>query len=200
MVSGMLAIVLAAGAGTRYSATAHKLRAPLAGRTVLAWSLAHSRIVIGAAIVAEFAAQGYDIVLNYNSGKDRAEAIAGELRQRHGVEVLTAEADLSTTEAPFQLVDQAYGHFGRLDVLVCSAGITGPNTTVRDYPVDAWQRVIDVNLTGAYLCARAFAPGMVAKAASRRARSDLMTSAWRANSSACSSANSAASVLSTLML
>jgi len=44
---------------------------------------------------------------------------------------------------------------GKLDVLVCSAGITGPNTTVRDYPVDAWQRVIDVNLNGLFYCNRA---------------------------------------------
>jgi len=44
---------------------------------------------------------------------------------------------------------------GKLDVLVCSAGITGPNTVVRDYPVDAWQRVIDVNLNGLFYCNRA---------------------------------------------
>lgn len=57
MVSGMLGILLAAGAGTRYSATAHKLRAALAGRTVLEWSLARAReaaigpiVVVGGAV------------------------------------------------------------------------------------------------------------------------------------------------------
>jgi 3-oxoacyl-[acyl-carrier protein] reductase len=44
---------------------------------------------------------------------------------------------------------------GKLDVLVASAGITGPNATVRDYPVEAWQRVIDVNLNGLFYCNRA---------------------------------------------
>jgi 3-oxoacyl-[acyl-carrier protein] reductase len=44
---------------------------------------------------------------------------------------------------------------GKLDVLVCCAGITGPNTTVRDYPVDAWRRVIDVNLNGLFYCNQA---------------------------------------------
>jgi 2-dehydro-3-deoxy-L-rhamnonate dehydrogenase (NAD+) len=43
---------------------------------------------------------------------------------------------------------------------VASAGITGPNVSVADYPVDAWQKVIDVNLTGVFLCNRAVAPGM----------------------------------------
>ncbi len=48
-------------------------------------------------------------------------------------------------------------------MLVCSAGITGPNTVLRDYPVDAWQRVIDVNLNGLfYYCNRAAVPAMEA--------------------------------------
>lgn len=63
MVSGMLAILLAAGAGTRYSATAHKLRAPLAGRTVLAWSLARAReAAIGPVVVVGGAADLRDLV------------------------------------------------------------------------------------------------------------------------------------------
>jgi 3-oxoacyl-[acyl-carrier protein] reductase len=49
------------------------------------------------------------------------------------------------------------------DILVASAGITGPNTTVIDYPVDAWKQVIDVNLIGVFLANRALAPGMLAR-------------------------------------
>ena len=49
---------------------------------------------------------------------------------------------------------------GKLDVLICSAGITGPNTTVRDYPVDAWKRVIDVNLSGLFYCNQVAVPAM----------------------------------------
>jgi NAD(P)-dependent dehydrogenase (short-subunit alcohol dehydrogenase family) len=43
----------------------------------------------------------------------------------------------------------------KVDILVCSAGITGPNTTVLDYPVDAWRQVMDINLTGVFLCNKA---------------------------------------------
>ncbi len=46
------------------------------------------------------------------------------------------------------------------DILVASAGITGPNTTVADYPIEAWRRVIEVDLTGVFLCCRAVVPGM----------------------------------------
>jgi NAD(P)-dependent dehydrogenase (short-subunit alcohol dehydrogenase family) len=46
------------------------------------------------------------------------------------------------------------------DILIASAGITGPNTTVANYPVAEWQKVIDINLTGVFLCNRAVTPGM----------------------------------------
>ena len=49
---------------------------------------------------------------------------------------------------------------GKLDVLVASAGITGPNTSVRDYPVAAWRQVIDVNLNGLFYCNQAALPHM----------------------------------------
>jgi 3-oxoacyl-[acyl-carrier protein] reductase len=49
----------------------------------------------------------------------------------------------------------------RIDALICSAGITGPNTTTWDYPVDAWRQVIDVNLNGVFLCNRSLVPLML---------------------------------------
>ena len=50
---------------------------------------------------------------------------------------------------------------GRIDALVCSAGITGPNTTTWDYPVDAWRQVMEVNVDGVFLCNRAVVPVML---------------------------------------
>jgi NAD(P)-dependent dehydrogenase (short-subunit alcohol dehydrogenase family) len=49
---------------------------------------------------------------------------------------------------------------GRIDALVNSAGITGPNTKVWDYPVDAWRQVMEVNLTGLFICCREVVPAM----------------------------------------
>ncbi len=51
--------------------------------------------------------------------------------------------------------------FGGIDVLVCSAGITGPNTTTWNYPVDAWRQVFDVNVHGLFYCNRAIVPIML---------------------------------------
>ncbi len=51
----------------------------------------------------------------------------------------------------------------RVDVLVCSAGITGPNVPLAEYPVAAWRQVIDVNLNGLFYCNRAIVPIMLAR-------------------------------------
>jgi 3-oxoacyl-[acyl-carrier protein] reductase len=50
---------------------------------------------------------------------------------------------------------------GGIDILVASAGITGPNVTLWDYPVDAWRQVVDVNLNGLFYCNRAVVPAML---------------------------------------
>ena len=67
-------------------------------------------------------------------------------------------ADPAQVRAAMEETQAALG--GRVDVLVCSAGITGPNATVRDYPLDAWRRVIDVNLNGLFYCNQAAVPAM----------------------------------------
>ena len=69
--------------------------------------------------------------------------------------------DVSDADAVNRAMDDSVAALkGRLDVLVCSAGVTGPNTTVRDYPIDAWRHVIDVNLNGLFYCCRAAVPVM----------------------------------------
>ncbi|QQS12925.1 MAG: SDR family oxidoreductase [Rhodospirillales bacterium] len=50
-----------------------------------------------------------------------------------------------------------------VDILVASAGITGPNKSVADYGFDEWRQVVDINLNGLFLCDRAVVPGMVAR-------------------------------------
>jgi len=56
---------------------------------------------------------------------------------------------------------------GRIDALVNSAGITGPNSKLWDYPVDAWRQVMDVNLTGLFICCREVVPQMRAQGSGR---------------------------------
>ncbi len=68
------------------------------------------------------------------------------------------QSDQAAVEAGAQAVAD---RFGRIDILVVSAGITGPNATVAEYPVDAWRQVIDINLNGTFYCNRAVVPHMM---------------------------------------
>ncbi|MEX2519606.1 MAG: SDR family NAD(P)-dependent oxidoreductase [Paracoccaceae bacterium] len=65
-----------------------------------------------------------------------------------------AEADIRAA------AEEALGRFGRVDILVNNAGVIGPRAPVGEYPLDAFQAVLQVNLVGAFLCCSAFAPAM----------------------------------------
>jgi len=52
--------------------------------------------------------------------------------------------------------------FGKVDILVCNAGITGPNLKTWDYPLAEWNKVVNLNLTAVFLCCKALAPHMAA--------------------------------------
>lgn len=68
--------------------------------------------------------------------------------------------DICDAAAVQQAAEDVLAAQGRLDILVASAGITGPNTTVWDYPVAEWRKVIEINLLGMYHCCRAVVPAM----------------------------------------
>ncbi len=69
-------------------------------------------------------------------------------------------ADLASVEAATAATQAA---FGRIDILVANAGIAGPNHKLWEYPVEAWQQVMDININGVFHCNRCIAPLMVAQ-------------------------------------
>ena len=68
--------------------------------------------------------------------------------------------DVTKPDAVAAAVAETERRLGPIDILVASAGVTGPNLTVAEYPVDAWKQVIDIDLNGVFLCNRAVVPGM----------------------------------------
>jgi 3-oxoacyl-[acyl-carrier protein] reductase len=68
--------------------------------------------------------------------------------------------DVADPQAVARATDATIAAFGRIDVLVCSAGVTGPNVVAWDYPVEDWRRVFDVNVHGLFYCNRAVVPHM----------------------------------------
>jgi 3-oxoacyl-[acyl-carrier protein] reductase len=73
-----------------------------------------------------------------------------------------AAVDVTREEAVAAAFAASAAALKRVDALVCSAGITGPNTTVEQYPLAAWKEVIDINLTGLFLCNRVVIAHMTA--------------------------------------
>jgi 3-oxoacyl-[acyl-carrier protein] reductase len=88
-----------------------------------------------------------------------AQAAARAARQL-GDQAHPVAVDVADVDSVQRAVDDTRRHAGRIDALVNSAGITGPNAKLWDYPVDAWRQVMEVNLNGVFLCCRAIAPVM----------------------------------------
>jgi NAD(P)-dependent dehydrogenase (short-subunit alcohol dehydrogenase family) len=113
---------------------------------------------IGAAVAKAFAEAGMDVALSYNSSRAEAEAAADDVRAA-GRRAHIASANLGKPDDCRALVDGAAAAFGRLDVLVNMASVYSA-VAFDDTDEHAWNRVIDVDLRAAFLCARAAVPHM----------------------------------------
>ncbi len=71
--------------------------------------------------------------------------------------------DVSNLASVKNAVVQTQKSMGGIDILICNAGISGPNEKLWDYPPEAWQKIIDVNLTGVFNCLSAVTPLMIEK-------------------------------------
>ena len=114
---------------------------------------------IGLGIARRLATQGYRVALLDLQGK-AARSAAEELRAT-GAEAIAAEVDVVDRAAVDHALDAVRAEFGPVEVMVTSAGIedTGPIT---DITVQAWERVLAVNLTGTFHCVQAVVPDMLA--------------------------------------
>jgi NAD(P)-dependent dehydrogenase (short-subunit alcohol dehydrogenase family) len=86
--------------------------------------------------------------------------IVSEEDDRKGV-YHVVEVDISDADQVARAMDTTASALGKIDILVASAGITGPNITTWEYRVEAWRKVIDVNLNGLFYCNRAVVPHML---------------------------------------
>src|SRR3954453_3420896 len=111
---------------------------------------------IGLGVATRLVAEGASVCL-WDLDQDALNAATEALGPKSaGVKVNIAEwgeVERAATEAVERL--------GGIDVLVASAGITGPNTTLWEYPVDKWRQVIDVNVNGLFYCNKAVVPSML---------------------------------------
>ena len=90
-------------------------------------------------------------------------AALGQAKALLGARVDTVVVDVGVPASVAAAVQQTQSRHSAVDILVNCAGITGPNAKLWDYPVDAWQQVMQVNLNGVFYCCREIAPLMRAQ-------------------------------------
>ncbi|MCX5930559.1 MAG: 3-oxoacyl-[acyl-carrier-protein] reductase [Cyanobacteria bacterium] len=124
--------------------------APLTGQVALVTGASRG---IGRAIALELAASGAEVVVNYAASAEAAEAVVAAISAGGG-RAWSYRADVSQEAEVEAMVQQVLERSGRLDVLVNNAGITRDGLLMRMKTAD-WQSVIDLNLSGVFLCSRA---------------------------------------------
>jgi len=107
---------------------------------------------IGQGVCYELAAHGAAVAINYVGPPQEARRMAQEL-EHAGVKALTVAMDVSSEQDVARAFAECKEAFGGVDLLVNNAGLEQPYTLL-DMPLAAWQKVLDVNLTGVFLCAR----------------------------------------------
>ena len=108
---------------------------------------------IGRATAATLLAHGYRVVL-VGRRQEPLAALAAEAAAR-GENALAVVCDVTDPVAVTDLFDTVRRRFGRLDVLFNNAGRNGPPVEIDELDVDVWRNIVDVNLTGVFLCTRA---------------------------------------------
>ena len=120
---------------------------------------------IGKAIAQEFAKLGATVVVNYANSSQAASELVSEITAAGG-SAIALQADVSKAEEVDTLISNVLEKFNKIDILVNNAGITRDTLLLRMKPED-WQAVINLNLTGVFLCTRAVSKGMLKKRSGR---------------------------------
>lgn len=127
----------------------------LAGQVILVTGASRG---IGAATAVACARAGGDVAIAYHADSTGADTTATEVRSL-GRKAATFQVDVKDPDLVEGMTEAVLERFGRIDGLVNNAGIM-PESRVIDMSVEEWRQVIDVDLTGAFLCSRAALPGM----------------------------------------
>ena len=128
------------------SCPAHKL---LLGQKALVTGASSG---IGRAIALALGEAGADVVVNYSSAAKSADAIVEEIKEG-GSSALAIQADVSNEAQVTRMYQQMFEEFGTIDILVNNAGLQ-QDAPIHEMTLAQWNRVIDVNLTGQFLCTR----------------------------------------------
>ena len=117
---------------------------------------------IGSAIALKLASRGYDLVLNYFTSESKALQLEKEIREKYNVRTLSVQADVSKEEEVDAMVTLAEKELGGVDILINNAGVDAPDLFSRKDAAE-FRRILDINLIGAFICAKRVYPHMLAQ-------------------------------------
>lgn len=120
---------------------------------------------LGAQICARLAQEGANILLTYNTNRDKAEAVAEDLTRRFDVRAIALRADVSEEEDVRALFRSAADAYGGTQILVNNAGVC-PISMIKDTSLDTWNHVMSVNLNGVFLACREMVNHVIARGTS----------------------------------
>jgi 3-oxoacyl-[acyl-carrier protein] reductase len=130
----------------------------LRGRTAIVTGGARG---IGYACAERLLASGATVIL-WDQDDTALDAAISQLQKSERI-IHSAVVDVSDEASVMRGTHRVDSTAGKIDILINNAGITGPNKKTWEYQPAEWRKVIDVDLTGAFLCARAVVPGMIAR-------------------------------------
>jgi len=114
---------------------------------------------LGAVFARALAGAGADVAL-LGRRAEAAQAVADGVAGETGRRALAVEADVTAPEQVRAAVARVHGELGRLDILINSAGVNIRKPSL-EFSLDEWRKVIEINLTGTFLCCQAVAPQMI---------------------------------------
>jgi len=114
---------------------------------------------IGRSIAEVFANEGARVVINYNSEDAKASEVAKGIEKKGG-QAICIKSNVSNSQDVKRLVNTTLEKFGRIDILVNNAGVMFPEDFLAASE-EVWNKTIDINLKGAYLCSKEVAPIMI---------------------------------------
>ena len=107
---------------------------------------------IGAGVAKALAAEGASVVVNYSSSPDKAKKVLEQIQQAGG-KAIVIKADVSNENEVVEMFQKTISEFGTVDILVANAGLQ-KDSKFHEMSLAEWNRVIGINLTGQFLCAR----------------------------------------------
>jgi len=107
---------------------------------------------IGKGIALKMAANGANVLINYHSNKEAAEDVLKQI-EAMGAAAITYQANVGDETEVQEMFKQTIKHFGTIDILINNAGLQ-QDAAIQDMTLDQWNKVIGINLTGQFLCAR----------------------------------------------